>query len=309
MDNRDIALVAIGLAVGAGITTLLSRGRKRFDDAGGIDINQIRRLQDEEPWPTTGDDFLALPGRLRAAGYEPPPQGTYCKLSFRATGEAPQRVLVKQGGILSGVDHNGGRVVGRYFGDEAIPHTEAFFTSDGEEIYFEFQKYYREINEWRAHHNTIQDTGDDSNKEYTMRGAQARFVLEWGPRIVRPAPPRPPDPPQLPAPPHGYLWVDGKAKCTNISLGSVQTSYAFAWATSTNDPNGPKLAARELSVSFVYDDFPHGPISKSERNVSEVVASEQIRRTPGNCSDIEITARGVGPDGTPYAPKSKRIRA
>lgn len=304
MKGRDLTLIVLGVAAGAGIATLFSKKRGE----AGTNINDVNRLQDDEPWPSTGDDFLALPGRLRAAGFEPPARNTYCKLSFNATTDVPQRILVKQGGRLVGEDHSGGRVVGRYFGDERIPIGEAFFESDGEDIYFEFQEYHEEIKAWRAYRNTIQDTGDDTNREFTMRGARASFKLEWGPRIVRP---RPVDPrqPEQPRPAHGFLWVGGKVKCKNIFLGSVQTSYAFAWATATNDPNGPKLAVPELSVSFVYDDFPHGPISNSARNTSEVVASEQIRRAPGNCSDYTVTARGVGPDGVPYEPKTTRMRA
>lgn len=194
--------------------------------------------------------------------------------------------------------HRGGRTVGKYYGDESLPTRDVFFDSDGGEVFFEFRQFIEGMHEWRAYTNTIEDKSEGDNHRYVMRGAGATTVLEFGPKIEAMRPP---------ATPHGYLWVGGKAKCKNILVGSVQTSYAYAWTTLTNDPNGPKLSVPKVSVWFKYDEFPQGPITNTATNTSQVEASEQIRRAPGKCSAYKVVATGVGPDGVAYAPQVMRV--
>jgi hypothetical protein len=239
-----------------------------------VDLSGVREnrntVREEIPCPHQTDEFIAQPGEI--IGASQPSNGTYVRLFFKATNDAPQRAIVKQGN----------RVVGRFFGDLNAPPQEAFFDSDGSDVKYEFQQCSETTSgekQWFAYTNTFEDQSSGANKKYMMRATGlSQFTLEFGPTIVRPPPPF-------------YVHVDGKVKCGGI-LGAnlVATSYGFAWVTSTPDRNGPKVRVNNLKVTL---HIPCRGFSKenSVQNVSEAVQGEQFRGIGVPiCCDIRVDA-------------------
>lgn len=247
-----------------------------------VDLSGVRETSDtvhsEIPCPHQSDDFIAQPGEIINASQ--PPGGAYVRLNFKATDAAPQRCIVKQNN----------RVVGRFLGDLNAPPTEAFFTSDGGEIKYEFQQCSETTSgdkQWFAYQNTFQDQSSGANKKYLMKATGlSQFTLEFGPGIVAPPPPV-------------YVHVGGKVKCGGI-LGAnlVATSYAYAWVTSTPDPNGPKVAVPNLKVTL-HIDCRSFQKENSVQNASEVVQGEQFRGIGVPiCCDIRVDADATLADGS-----------
>lgn len=239
-----------------------------------VDLSGVRDMKefidDEIPCPHQTDDFLAQPGEIIDAPQ--PPNGTYVRLFFKATDAAPQRAIVKQGN----------RVVGRFLGDINAPPVEAFFDSDGGGVKYEFQQCSELTNgdkKWFAYESTFQDQSSGANNKYLMRATGlSQFTLEFGPTIVRPPPPF-------------FVHVGGKVKCGGI-LGAnlVATSYAYAWVTSTPDPNGPKMKVDNLKVKLFIDCRSFSK-ETSVSNVSEAVQGEQFRGIGVPiCCDIRVQA-------------------
>lgn len=243
-----------------------------------ININApYLRLDQPEPCPIMGDAFLGDPGALSNIGVDPPPAGTYVRITYYNKELGPHRVLIRQRG----------RIVGRFYGDLSDERPTNTFFSDGGDIEFEFQRcdeYTDGSHEWNPLYNfgkQVSGPPVSGSPDYRINintdNGQTGAAIEWGPNIVPPPPPAPP----------AYFWVGGRIQCGGF-LWKVATNYAFAWVTTTPDRNGPRLAVPRLSVTL-YIDCRQFKTSNTVNNQSDVVASEQFRgiNVPV-CCDIRV---------------------
>jgi hypothetical protein len=247
-----------------------------LENGRSLGIFQERR---PEPCPITTDAFLGEPGKFSNIDVAPPPRGTFVKLRYDARNIGITRVLIKQAGT----------VVGRFYGDLQDTRGESVFYSNGGDIEFEIQEcveYTDGTHAWVPLQNFVHDDSSGANHNVLLRtsnGATACAVL-WGPGI-------------MPPPPPVYLHPGGQLRCGGWGW-RVATSYAFAWTTSTPDPNGPRIAVPKLSVAMHIGcrDFKTG---HSAQNVSDVVASEQFRgiNVPV-CCEFYVTAEAILQDGS-----------
>jgi len=245
---------------------------------------KLRRFDNPPPelCPPPGDQFLGEPGKFSNVGIDAPPSGQYVRINFQALNtNTPQCVLIRQG---AGAE----RLVAKFFyGLLTDPRVTASFTSNGGDIQFEFQQFIG--NRWYPYYNTIELESTEPHTTVVLRdGGTAQATVEWGSGIAAP-------PQTTPA----FLQIAGKSKCEGF-IWKVQTSYAYAWLTSTPDPNGPRVVASNISVRFQYQGCRPAVVQNSAQNSSQVEASEQVHGADpicGICFDYIVSAEALLPDG------------